>query len=169
MKSAKIVVLIGMVAIGAVYAGTRTEELSREEKNKIIVEMAVGAVNEGDWDLLKGLYSPGYVQHQPGNSKKLTWQQFELSCRTVRQKLPTARMEIMDIVAEGDKVAVRIKTVITYRQYAYKSNQEMQRIELTEMDLFRIRNDRIVEEWCEADTQEIERKSRGLENMKSWY
>lgn len=169
MKRVKMVLLIGLIMIGAVYAGTRPEELTREEKNKILVEMAIGAMNQGDWELMAGLYSPGYVQHQPGNSKELTWEQFELSCRTVKQKIPTLRIEILDIVAEGNKVAVRIKHVITYKKYAFGGDKELQRIEYTEMDLFRIANDRIVEEWCECDTNDIERKSGPLKHIKSWY
>ena len=168
MKTVKMIVLIGLVMIGAVYAGTRTDELSREEKNKIIVEMAIGAANAEDWDLMARLYAGRFVQHGRGDLKTTTWKQFELACRTVKQNFPTARFSIQDIVAEGDKVAVRGKTVITYKKSVYRSGTETKRVEFTEMDLYKIENDKIVEEWCEYDTADWETKARTLSRVKMW-
>lgn len=168
MKKVKIIVLIGLVMIGAVYAGTRPEELTREEKNKILVEMAIGAMNKGDWDLMAGLYSPRYVKHRSRDVFPETWEQFELGCRTARQKYPTARIEIQDIVAEGDKVAVRCKTVVTYKEKDFRGRTETARMEFTEIDLFRIQDYRIVEEWCEYDYEEWKTKLRMLSYVKTW-
>ncbi len=166
MKRVKTVVLIGLVLLGAVYAGTRPEEMTREEQNKLLVDVAIGAMNEGDWELMAKLYSPRFVQHGPGKSKPGNWKEYELACRVVRQAFPTVRIKIEDIIAEGDKVAVRTKTVFTFKESHYIRGPG--KVEFTEMDLFRIEGGKIVEEWCEHDTADVSAKMRKLRSVKTW-
>jgi len=175
MKKVKVVLLIGLIVIGAVYAGTRPEDMTREQKNKMIVEVAIGAFNEGDFELMAKLYSPRFVQHGPGKAEPVKWEDHELSCRVARRMLPTARHIIEDIVAEGDKVAVRLKTVVTFKEIArfgMRGSQlakDMQnKVEFTEMDLFRIEGGKIIEEWCEYDTANVSAKMHKLRNVKTW-
>jgi len=163
-----LIVLIGLVALGAVYAGTRPEAMTREEKNKLLVEVAIGAMNAGDWESMAELYSPRYVQHRPGNTKTTNWADFELGCRNIKRLLPTLRYEIEDIIAEGDKVAVRMKAIVTYKQEHHFSKTTEHKIEFTEMDMFRIEGKRIVEEWCELDTADHKDKLWKLKNVKTW-
>ena len=125
-------------------------------------------VNEGEWELMAKLYSPRFVQHSPGNLKPTTWTEFELACRVIRQTIPTARLEIVDIIAEGDKVAVRCKTTVTYIEKSYRGRKTRHRIEFAEMDLFRIEDGRIIEEWCEYDSADWKSKLQKLSFVKVW-
>ncbi|MBA7525148.1 hypothetical protein ES705_17297 [subsurface metagenome] len=168
MKRVKMIVLIGLAALGAVYAGTRPEDMTREQKSKLIVRVAMQAINEGDWQTLSEVFSPRFVQHSPGNLKPTTWTEFELGCRVVRQKMPTTRLEIEDIIAEGNKVAVRLKTVVTYKTEPRFGESKDKKIEFTEMDLFRIESGRIVEEWCECDLADWRKKFEKLKYVKTW-
>jgi predicted ester cyclase len=168
MTKVKMIVLIGLAALGAVYAGTRPEDMTREQKNKLLVDVAIGAMNEGDWEIMSKLYSPRFVQHGPGDNKLTTWAGFELSCRLVHNKLPTLRYEIEDIIAEGDKVAVRLKTVVTFKESHSCYVRGPGKVEFTEMDLFRIEGGRIVEEWCEHDTADWKTKLSMLKYIKTW-
>ena len=144
------------------------EAMTRAEKNKLLVEVAIGAINEGDWELVAKLYSKRFVQHSPGQSKPTTWADFELGCRTTRRLLPTARIEIEDIIAEGDKVAVRCKTVITYEESNRYFERSPGKVEFTEIDIMRIEGGRIVEEWCEYDTAGWDSKISKLKRVTKW-
>lgn len=155
MKRVKMVVLIGLAALGVVYAGTRTEDMTREQKNKLLVEVAIGAINEGDWQTLSEVFSPKYVQHSPVSSEPITWTDFELSCRVVHNKLPTLRFEIVDIIAEGDKVAVRSSWSYRNKRWFSKLGNPEGDIGGTGLDMFRIEGGRIVENWCEYDPKQI--------------
>lgn len=168
MTRIKMVVLIGLAALGVVYAGTRPEDMTREKKNKMLVEVAIGAMNEGDWELMAKLYSTRYVQHGPGTPIATTWTDFELGCRNIKRMLPTLRYEIEDIVAEGDKVAVRLKAIVTYKERDFRGKTTNGQTEFTEMDLFRIEGGRIAEEWCEHDTADWKTKLRMLSLVKTW-
>lgn len=168
MKRVKMVVLIGLAALGVVYAGTRPEDMTREQKNKLLVEVAIGAFNDGDWELMAKLYSPKYVQHGTGSAEIITWSELDLIFRVARQTFPTLRIEIVDIIAEGDKVAVRVKKVITYKESHSKYVRGNGKVEMPEMDLYRIEGGRIVEEWCEYDTAYVSAKMRKLRYIKTW-
>jgi len=168
MKKVKMVVLIGLAALGAVYAGTRPEDMTREQESKLIVRVAVQAMNEGDWQTLSEVYSPRFVQHGPGDTKPIKWADFELGCRIMKNKFPTLRLEILDIIAEGDKVAVRLKTVVTFKETYPHGTRGAGKVEFTEIDILRIEERRIVEEWCESDMEDWKMKLRKLQYIKTW-
>jgi len=168
MKRVLMVVLIGLAALGAVYAGTRPEDMTREEKNKMLVNVAIGAFNDGDWELMAKLYSPKYVQHGPASAEPITWPELDLICRVARQTFPTLSIEIVDIIAEGDKVAVRSKKVLTFKESHSKYVRGPGKVELPEIDIFRIEAGRIVEEWCGYDSANVSAKMRTLRNVKTW-
>ena len=168
MKRVMMVVLIGLAVFGVVFAGRGPEDMSREEKNKLLVKVAIGAMNAGDWVTLSEVYSPKFIQHSPGRSKPLTWEDLEFGCRVIRKKIPTLRCEIEDIIAEGNKVAVRLRTVITYKETTYPGTRGADKVEVTEIDIMRIEGGRIVEEWCESDKKDWERKFEKLQYIKTW-
>ena len=165
MTRVKMVVLIGLAALGAVYAGTRPEEMSKEEKNKLLVRVAVGAMNAGDWEALRELYSPKFIQHDPGSSQPLTWTDFELGCRLVHHKVPTLKYEIKDIIAEGNKVAVRLRWSARDKRWFSTRENRQGDIEGTEINLVRIEGRRISEEWVEYDPKQINKLISAMKYM----
>jgi steroid delta-isomerase-like uncharacterized protein len=79
------------------------------ERNKAVVRAFVAAVNSQDWGRLADLVAPDFVRHShaggsPGIRSRddlLRFLQGEL------ETFPDAREEVADLVAEGDRVAVR--------------------------------------------------------------
>lgn len=162
MKRVKMVVLIGLAALGAVYAGTRPEDMSREEKNKMLVKVALGAISTGDWEALSELYSPKFVQHSPGSREPIYWNQFELGCRMASQLFDDMRYKIEDIIADNDKVVVRLSSSLNFTKNKDTRYETQAKLEMTEIDIFRIEGGRIVEEWCEYDYTSMEGKIKAF-------
>ncbi len=48
MKKVSAIMLICLAVLGVVYAGTRTEDVTTEQKNNLIVAAAHGAMSDGD-------------------------------------------------------------------------------------------------------------------------
>ncbi len=153
MKKVSGIVLIGLVVLGVVYAGTGPENMTRAETNKFIVKAALRAMTGGDWQRLQNLYSPKFQQHGPNKTKAVTWSDFELSCRFVHNKIPTLRYEIQDLIAEGDKVVVRLKWIAKYKRHAGLRSETEEEMAWSEIDIMRIVDGKIIEEWCEYDRQ----------------
>ena len=184
MKRVKMVVLIGLAALGAVYAGTkpedwtgkkeeigflmdvemetRPEDMTREQKNKLLVKVALGAISTGDWQSLEELYSPRFIQHIPGNRGTISWEGFELGCRMAKEFFNTQSYKIEDIIAENDKVVVRLSSIATVTANKDKGYEFEKTIEMTEVDIFRIEAGRIIEEWCEYDYTSVEGKLKAI-------
>lgn len=160
MKKVAGILLMSLILCGIVYAIKKPQDMTREEKNKLLVESAIIAVNDRDWAFMSKLYSPRFVQHHPGNNQTTSWTDYELRCRSVWEKLPTARTNIQDLVVEGDKVAVRWKTVMNYKEKGRAGKTREAKIELTGIDLFRIQGGRIVEVWCEHRGGNLEQRLR---------
>jgi len=158
MTRVKMVVLIGLAALGAVYAGNRPEDMTREEKNKLLVDVAVSAMNHRDWENMKKLYSPKYVQHGPGNRERIEWPEFEKNCREAQKALPNLRYKIEDIIAEGDKVVVRLSSCSTSKEKRPEGYSVGRKIEMTEIDIFRIEGGRIIEAWIEYDVENLRKQ-----------
>jgi len=162
MTRVKMVVLIGLAALGAVYAGTKPEAMTKEEKNKLLVTVAIGAMNAGDCEGLKELYSPKFVQHLPGNREPIYWKEFELGCRIAQEFFNTTSYKIEDIIAENDKVVVRLSSSATVTDNKDTRYESEKTIEMTEVDIFRIEEGRIIEEWCEYDYTSVEGKIKAI-------
>ena len=158
MKRVKMVVLIGLAALGAVYAGTRPEDMTKAEKNKMVVRRAIEAENEGDWKLWKKLVAEEYILHTPERTKPKRRDDVELDARVARRKFPDGRCEVVDIIAEGERVAVRLRFVGTGEKERSEVYPESKELVLTEIDIIRVVEGKIVEEWAEYDTGSLLRK-----------
>ena len=151
MKNVYKVVLISLAVLGVVYADTKPDVLTQDKRNKELVRWAVNALNRGDWEAMKSLYSPRFVQHSPASQEPTGWEDYELGCRIAHRKLPDFRYRIEDIIAEGDKVVVRMTGSFRHKSLVCNRNPDGV-FEMTEIDIIRIAHGRIVEEWGEFDT-----------------
>ncbi|MBA7689258.1 hypothetical protein ES703_97763 [subsurface metagenome] len=69
---------------------------------------------------------------------------------------------IEDIIADNDKVVVRMSSSIAVTINKGTPYETEQKIESTEIDIFRIEGGRIVEEWCEYDYTSMEGKIKAI-------
>ena len=155
MKNSYKVLLIGLSVLGVVYAGTGPDKLTDEEANKMTVRWAMNALNKGDWESMRNLYSPRFVQHSPASQKPTGWEDYELGCRIAHRKFPGHRYRIEDIIAEGDKVAVRMILSIPIEINKGTRYETKKKFEVTELGIIRIANGVIVEEWVQFDKEAI--------------
>lgn len=125
--------------------------ISLEENNMNIVRLAIFAYNDGDWASFADLYSPDYIQHRSGGQDPLALPDYELVCRVVHRGIPGLKLRIVDIFADNDKVAVR--AIWEYRDNSYQFKQFYPKgiAQGSGIDIYRIKNSMIIEEWCESD------------------
>ncbi len=116
-----------------------------------IVKLSYFAFSQGDWSSFAYLHSPYYLQHSPGFKDPVTWTDYELSARIVHKRIPDLKIRIVDIFAVLDKVAVR--SVWEYRNDSnrFKSHYPDGIAQGSENSIFRIKDGKIIEEWCEHD------------------
>lgn len=153
-----------LVVIGVLYAGTGQTEKTLQEENKAVVRRAIEAENRGDWELWKKLVAEEYVLHTPEKTKPKKRDDVELDARMARREFPDGRCEVEDIIAEGDRVAVRLRFVAPGVKEQHGVFGESKELVLTEIDILRLAEGKIVEEWAEYDTGSLLRKG-----LRMWW
>ena len=83
--------------------------MSEVERNKAVVRAFVAAVNAQDWSRVAELVAPDFARHShaggsPGVHSRADLHRF---LRGEFETFPDASEEVADLVAEGDRVAVR--------------------------------------------------------------
>ena len=122
------------------------------EENKAIVRRVVDAFNRGDWAVVDELFAADYVDHDrargdlpPGPAGvKQAW-------GMLRAAFPDLHATIEDLVAEGDRVAVRGVIRGTHRGELMGIPATGRQVAMPLIDVNRIAGGRLVERWAEAD------------------
>ncbi|MBA7552852.1 hypothetical protein ES705_45428 [subsurface metagenome] len=155
-----------MVAFLFATCGSKPGAISLEVQNMDIVRLSFYAYNEGDWSSFAELHSPLYLQHAPDYKDPIPLGAYELSCRTARKRFPDLKYRIEDIFAFEDKVSVRLSWQCSSDSMAFKECFPDGVGSGSMISIVRIRNGKIIEEWCEYDTVGIQRLVRSVKFME---
>lgn len=121
-------------------------------EHKALIHRTVDAFNLGDWDAVDRLFAPDYVDHDPYRANlppgpagvKQAWTGF-------RAAFPDLHATIEDLIAEGDKVAVRGAIRGTHLGELMGIPPTGKRVTMTLIDVNRIGGGKLAERWAEAD------------------
>jgi predicted ester cyclase len=120
---------------------------SAERNKELIQNLFEGILNTGRFELLSQIVSDEFV----GVSGQKGPAGFAAPLKAVRGALPDARWTLEDMMAEGDRVAVRWKLSGTHLGTFNGFTATQSPISNRGMGIFRIQNDKIVESWIETD------------------
>jgi len=126
------------------------------DENKAIARRFVEVLQEffrmGDADLVDSVLADNIIQHisvMPPEAQSL--EGFKQLLPTLRQAFPDALLEVEDLVAEGDKVALRLIWNATHQGEVFGIPPTGNRATVTETHVFRIADRKVVERWDEWD------------------
>ncbi len=122
------------------------------EENRAVVQRAVDAFNQGDWEAVDRLFAASYVDHDPARAGfptgpegvKQAWSAF-------RAAFPDLQGVIEDTIAEGDKVVVRGVVSGTHHGELMGIPPTGNLVSVPLIDINRIENGQLVERWGLAD------------------
>jgi steroid delta-isomerase-like uncharacterized protein len=126
---------------------------SMSEQNKSLVRAFVEAINEQDWPRLRSLVGQRFVRHsvaagEPGiGSAQALIEFLQMEFTT----FPDAHETLMDLVAEGNKVAARHRFQGTQLGPMGPYPASGRVLDATYLAIYRIEDERIVEAWAEWD------------------
>lgn len=126
------------------------------EANKALLRQYIGFYNSRSWDQLKALLTEDYVHH--ANSDELTPEQFVRGSEWIIAGIPDFTVEVLDMVAEGDRVAVRYLGTGTHEASMLGEAPTSKRIALHGITLFRFLDGRIAEDWEAIDYDDLNKQ-----------
>jgi steroid delta-isomerase-like uncharacterized protein len=126
--------------------------LSKQEQNKQLVRQFFEASDRQDAEMMDQLVSStNYSLHFSG-MPPMDWNtNKEQFLAPFNKAFPDLRRNIVDMVAEGDKVAVSINVTGTYKGEFQGIPATGKQVSFTAMDILTIIDGKITEEWATAD------------------
>lgn len=127
------------------------------EKNKDVVRRLYGLFEEGNIDeQVDELLAPDYVNHSPGTPDQPTGPEGVKAVLSMfRSGIPDLRLVIDDMIAEGDKVAVRYTLEGTHEGELFGVPPSGQRVSIESFTVERVSDGRIREHWRVTDTLDM--------------
>lgn len=127
------------------------------ENKELVRRYYEEAFNEERFDLLDELIAPDVVNHDPLSDETLTpeeargFEGFRRHVEAAYEGFPDAHVTIEDLIAEGDRVAVRFTFEGTHEGRFGGIESTGKRVSGTNMGFYRIEDGKIVERWLETD------------------
>ena len=121
------------------------------EQNKAIRRQAYEAVNQKNLDALDEVTASDVINHsaRPGQAPGLEGVKQLFS--SLHAAFPDFRIDVEDMIAEGDKVVARVTGSGTHQGEFMGIAPTGNRVELSAIDIARIAEGKIVEHWSNSD------------------
>ena len=122
-----------------------------QQKNKQVVRQFFKAADRQDIEGMEQLVSnTNYLFHFPG-MPPMDWNKHKQFFTAFTSSFPDLRHEIVELVAEGDKVAVHFNVTGTHKGELQGIPPTGKKVSFGAMDFITLMNGKIVEDWLNAD------------------
>ena len=133
--------------------------VSAEENKALVRRWFEELFNQAKLDLADEIVTPDHVTHDTSTPEHLPGPEGERQLvNLVRGAFPDGRITIEDLVAEGDRVAVRWTFRGTHRGEFMGVAPTGKEVEMGAMDLFRVAGGKIAETWSNVDMMTMMRQ-----------
>ncbi len=130
------------------------------EDAKALVRGFIGAYNRGDWDEVRRAFAPAYVHHN--GDAAMTGEAFVTGANWLRRGFPDFQLEIADILAEGDRVAVRLVARGTHSGSLFGEATTGRQLTVDVSWICRLEGGHVAEDWETMDMLDLRRKVGAL-------
>jgi steroid delta-isomerase-like uncharacterized protein len=122
-----------------------------QQRNKQVVRQLFEATDKHDTERMGQLISStNYLFHFPG-MPPMDWNTTKQFSTALVSSFPDLRHEIVDMVAEGDKVAVRLSVTGTHKGELQGIPPTGKKVTFDAMDFITLIEGKVSEEWLNAD------------------
>ena len=126
------------------------------EENKAIVRRFWGVWEEGNIDLVDELLAPDYINHTPASPDQPTGPEGVKGVVAMfRSAIPDLRVVVEDMIAEGDKVAVRCTLEGTQEGELFGVPPTGQQLSIKSIAVERVSDGKIREHWRVTDSLDM--------------
>jgi predicted ester cyclase len=84
------------------------------EENKALILRWLDEMDKHNFEFIDEAFSPRFICHFPGNPEPMKFKEYRAFIPSVYASFPDFRHEIEDLIAEGDRVVVRVRNRATH-------------------------------------------------------
>jgi predicted ester cyclase len=123
------------------------------EENKAIARRVYEIISTGNFDRAEEVVDASAPDNElrPGDSPAKLIDTFKETFSEAREGFPDLTITVEDVMAEGDKVTARVTMRGTHSGEFQGITPTGKRVEVKAIDMFRIKDSKIVEHWGHAD------------------
>jgi predicted ester cyclase len=135
--------------------------------NKAVIRRYHAELNRRNYGVLDEVVAPGLIQHtvMPIGPGLKGLKDFYAAYRTA---FPDFQFTLDDVLADGDKVMVRMTIRATHRGDFMGVKASGKPVTFTKMDIFRIFNGKILEHWDNADRLSLLQQLGVVQKLPTW-
>ena len=123
-----------------------------EEIKALVRRQEEDLFSGGSLELADEIYAPDYVGHDPSNPEEVRGlQAAKQAAADYRRAFPDLRVTVEDLIAEGDKVAARLRVRGTHLGDLNGIAPTGRRVDFTGIVMSRVEGGRIAEDWANFD------------------
>lgn len=129
------------------------------ERNKGVILAVLAAADRGDFETVQRCLSPSYVDHsatfgsRAGAGRVAATESF----RQLAAAFPDVRHTVLDLIAEGDKVALRVSATATHEAEFRGVPPTGRCVSMTQTVIYRLRDGLIEERWVDGAESVVDR------------
>jgi len=138
--------LLPAIIIALAACSSKNDEVDLEANRQVVREYHE-VWSDGQISLIDTIISPDFVCHFIGG---LEWKGIEGAKNSIsnhKKSFPDWTEEIVDIIAEGDKVVTRYKSTGTHQGMFNGLDSTGNKVTIYETSIYRIANGKIIEQW----------------------
>jgi predicted ester cyclase len=126
--------------------------MSEEENKTIVRRQEEELFTQGNLDAADEIYAPNYVGHDPSNPEDIRGlEAAKQAAADYRNAFPDLQVTTEELIAEGDKVAARVRFRGTHQGELEGIAPTGRRVESTGTVISRIEGGKIAEDWANFD------------------
>jgi steroid delta-isomerase-like uncharacterized protein len=125
---------------------------SQEDQNKEVVRRCVEAWDLHDADRMEHLVSSSNYTFQSPGMSPISWNATKQFLASFWKAFPDLSHKIEDIIAEGDKVAVRVINIGTHKGEFMGLSPTDKKVSFVGVGFLTLKDGKIVEQWSFNDT-----------------
>lgn len=101
-------VAAALLPAGPAAVGAAGDDSASDTNEALVRRVVDEAFNAGNLDVVDGALADGYLDHQAGPDAAAGPEAFSAFVRAFRATFPDVRVDVEDLIAAGDRVALRV-------------------------------------------------------------
>lgn len=122
----------------------------------VVKRFLEAAVNRGNVAVAEGLLADGFVDHGGFLGERIEAGRFDDFVERLRGAFPDGAYTIDDVIADSDKVVLRVTFTGTHGGPFRGSGPTMRRVRVTGVHIFRCEGPRILEHWAMESHRDLD-------------
>ena len=121
------------------------------DENKALIRRWLEEMDRHNFGFINEVFSHAFICHLPGNPEPMKYEEYRKFIPSVYAAFPDLHHKIEDLIAEGNRVVVRVKNSATHKGDFMGVSATGKEVQIGAIMIFRVVEGKFVEAWEEAD------------------